>query len=566
MGSNIPFSASAQRTLSISAPTPYPYLTYAQSSPEFDPRLIPGCQLWLDGGDTSTVSFSSGSNVSTWTDKSGNGLNATVYAGTPTYTVASGITLNGSSSLQVSYPASPTLESLFVIIRFNSVSAQGDIFSGTASGQREYLMYSPYSPGTIYLGRHSSGPSGSINGGTVTTGTTYMLEYVFNGTGNTISFYQSGIVSSSGAPQFTYSAGGSISLIGSYNGGGYLQGQIYEMIVYNVAVTATQRQQIEGYLAKKWNLTATLSTQNIYAPGSYLTFVNAPVIPAIPMRRAVQGNKFLPPQYSNCVLWLDATDVNGTGRNPATGTITSWTDKSGSGNSSTASGGTPTLTANSLNGRPGVAFSSASSSYIQVPRVVTSDWSIFIVFSTTQTGPNSTPTPGPGQAHTDSLANHWWSGQGIFDGEVAAAVNDMGISLCGSPTGYLGYGVGDLASGTDTTEFSATAVNTGAGFIGEFFRTQSSGNLEMFVNGAFQVSTTGSTANRTSPTLKIGSIQTLPAGYFFTGNVYEIVCYSRVLSTIERQQIEGYFAWKWGLKASLTSSHPFFLIPPLPIP
>jgi len=566
MGSNIPFSASAQRTLSISAPTPYPYLTYAQSSPEFDPRLIPGCQLWLDGGDTSTVSFSSGSNVSTWTDKSGNGLNATVYAGTPTYTVASGITLNGSSSLQVSYPASPTLESLFVIIRFNSVSAQGDIFSGTASGQREYLMYSPYSPGTIYLGRHSTGPSGPINGGTVTTGTTYMLEYVFNGTGNTISFYQSGFLSSSGAPQFTYSAGGSISLIGSYNGGGYLQGQIYEMIVYNVAVTATQRQQIEGYLAKKWNLTATLSTQNIYAPGSYLTFVNAPVIPAIPMRRAVQGNKFLPPQYSNCVLWLDATDVNGTGRNPAPGTITSWTDKSGSGNSSTASGGTPTLTANSLNGRPGVAFSSASSSYIQVPRVVTSDWSIFIVFSTTQTGPNSTPTPGPGQAHTDSLANHWWAGQGIFDGEVAAAVNDMGISLCGSPTGYLGYGVGDLASGTDTTEFSAVAVNTGAGFIGEFFRTQSSGNLQMFVNGAFQVSTTGSTVNRISPTLKIGSIQTLPTGYFFTGNVYEIVCYSRVLSRIERQQIEGYFAWKWGLKASLTSSHPFFLIPPLPIP
>jgi hypothetical protein len=292
--------------------------------------------------------------------------------------------------------------------------------------------------------------------------------------------------------------------------------------------------------------------------------VNAPRIPILPMRRAVQTNKFLPSQYSNCVLWLDAADVNGTGRNPATGTITSWTDKSGSGNSSTASGGTPTLTANSLNGKPGVAFSGTS--YIQVPRVVTSDWSIFIVFSTTQTGPNSTPTPGPGQAHTDSLANHWWGGQGIFDGEVAGSVNDFGISLCGSPTAYLGYGAGDLASGTDTTEFSATAVNTGAGFIGEFFRTQTSGNLQMFVNGAFQVSTTGGTANRTSPTLKIGSIQTLPAGYYFTGNVYEIVCYTRVLNDIERQQIEGYFAWKWGLKASLGLGHPFFLIPPLPLP
>jgi hypothetical protein len=89
----------------------------------------------------------------------------------------------------------------------------------------------------------------------------------------------------------------------------------------------------------------------------------------------------------------------------------------------------------------------------------------------------------------------------------------------------------------------------------------------MYVNGAFQVSTTGSTATRSAPpTLKIGSIQTLPAGYYFTGNIYEIVCYSRVLSMIERQQIEGYFAWKWGLKASITSSHPFFLVPPVPVP
>jgi hypothetical protein len=341
------------------------------------------------------------------------------------------------------------------------------------------------------------------------------------------------------------------------------QGFISEVICYNTALSSTQRQQVEAYLADKWKVSA-LSTQNIYAPGSYLTFVNALRIPALPMRRAVQGNKFIPPQYSNCVLWLDATDVNGTGTNPATGTITSWTDKSGSGNSSTASGGTPTLTANSLNGKPGVAFSGTS--YIQVPRVVTSDWSIFIVFSTTQTGPNCTPTPGPGQAHTDSLNNHWWGGQGIFDGEMGGSVNDMGISLCGSPTAYLGYGTGNLAANTDTTEFSATAVNTGAGFIGEFFRTQSSGNLQMFVNGAFQVSTTGGTANRVSPNLKIGAIQTLPAGYYFTGNVYEIVCYTRVLNDIERQQIEGYFAWKWGLKASITSSHPFFLIPPVPLP
>jgi hypothetical protein len=229
----------------------------------FSPRQIPACALWLDGADSSTISFSSGSNVSTWSDKSGNGRNATVYAGTPTYTSALGMTFNGSSSLQITYTASPILESMFVIIKFNSVSGQGDILSGTAAGQREYLMYVPYSPGTIYLGRHSTGPSGAINGGTVTTGSNYLLGYVFNGTGNTISFFQSGNTITSGTPQFTYSAGGTISVIGSYNGGGYLQGQIYEMIIYSTALSITERQRVESYLAQKWGLTSSL-------PGSHL--------------------------------------------------------------------------------------------------------------------------------------------------------------------------------------------------------------------------------------------------------------------------------------------------------
>jgi len=138
-------------------------------------------------------------------------------------------------------------------------------------------MYSPYSPGTIYLGRYGTGPSGSINGGTVTTGTTYMLEYVFNGTGNTISFYQSGTVSSSGIPQFTYSAGGSISLIGSYGGGGYLQGQIYEMIVYNTALTNNQRQSIEGYLAWKWGIT--LVNTHPYYSAPPLQYTRGAILP-----------------------------------------------------------------------------------------------------------------------------------------------------------------------------------------------------------------------------------------------------------------------------------------------
>ena len=557
---------------------PYPFLSYAQSSPEFDPRIFSGCILWLDGADplATGTAPASGTNITTWYDKSRLSNNFTVTpSGTtpaqaflegsyPTISWTSNYTNGMVSASSVTLSAN---SSVFVVWKSTNATVLHDLLEFGSSTSTDFGLRVNWTGQAAATPNFTATNSNDAFYNNIANSSTL---FYLNGTSrinNTYSVLSSYNIANgylnTASTAFTTPTNIYIGYTTAFTGRNY-SGYIGEIILYQTAITETQRQQVEAYLAKKWGLGSNLSSTNQYAPGSYLTFVNAPVIPALPMRRAVQNNKFLPPQYSNCVLWLDATDVNGTGTNPATGTITSWIDKSGSGNSSTSSGGTPTLTANSLNGKPGVAFSGTS--YIQVPRVVTSDWSIFIVFSTTQTGPNCTPTPGPGQAHTDASGNHWWSGQGIFDGEMGGSVNDMGISLCGSPTGYLGYGTGNLATGQDTSEFSSVAVNTGAAFIGEFFRTQSSGNLQMFVNGAFQVSTTGGTADRASPNLKIGAIQTLPAGYYFTGNVYEIVCYSRVLNAVERQQIEGYFAWKWGLKASLTSSHPFFLIPPVPLP
>ena len=486
-----------------------PYPTSIVNNPQFDPRLIPGCQLWLDAADTTSISFSSGSNVSTWTDKSGNGLNATVYAGTTTYTVASGVTFNGSSSLQVTYPASPTLESLFVIIRFNSVSAQGNIFSGIASGQREYLMYSPYSPGTIYLGRHSTGPSGSINGGTVTTGITYMLEYVFNGTGNTIAFYQSGTLTSSGVPQFTYSVGGSTSLIGPYNG------QIYEVIIYNTALTTTQRQQVEAYLAYKWKLNPLLSSQNIYAPGSYLTFVNPPRIPALPMRRAVQNNKFNPTQISGCQLWLDAADAS-TFTYSSGSNITTWIDKSPGANNLTTLTGTPTYTTDDnlkiVNFKSGDLLRSAFTF------TITTSSAFFIVAKLTST---STSYP-----MVLALPDN---NSGDYSIRYSGSVVNFGNS-------------DDIGNGN---YFTNGAPNTNASFL----------NLYVIID------TTTATRAASSRISVSGSF----SGRYFIGNVAEVLVYPGGVNSTQRSQIQGYLGWKWRLKSQFPSDHPFFLIPPLPL-
>ena len=46
------------------------------------------------------------------------------------------------------------------------------------------------------------------------------------------------------------------------------------------------------------------------------------------------------------------------------------------------------------------------------------------------------------------------------------------------------------------------------------------------------------------------------------GNIYEVVAYLNEVSKTQRQNVEGYLAWKWGLVATLPANHPFKRWPP----
>jgi len=541
----------------------------------FKPTDIQGCAVWFDAYDSTTVTLS-GTNVTSWQSKGYNAIQATASGAlSPTYSNYTpgnpGLYFNGANKMTTGGATYGTSGMTWITASLETVRVTADaaaVLATNGAGAERSVRYNVnVSDANIY----------TINSSVIRqlTGENTPGVRGFTDTAATFKAYVNGTATTVNTAVTYQSAVNQGFQLGQWNIG-YLTGYIFECIVYDTALSLSDYQKVEGYLAWKWGFQSRLA-----AGHPYLTNAFAPLLPHLPYTvpmlftksalptpysaRAVgQMNKFTsPPAFPNCVLWLDATDVNGTGVASSPGTVTSWVDKSGSNNSSTAASGSPTLTANSLNSKPGIVFSGASNSYIQVPRVVTDDFSIFVVFSTTATGPNSTPTPGPGQAHTDSLANHWWGGLGIFDAEVGGTQNDFGISLCGSPSAYLAFGQGDFSSATDTTEFSAVAVNTGAGFIGEIFRTRSSGLMEMYVNGAFQVRTTGSTASRNTTNIKIGSIQSLPAGYYFTGTIYEIICYTSILTPTQRKVIEGYLAWKWGRQGTLPSDHIFTKYPPI---
>ena len=47
-----------------------------------------------------------------------------------------------------------------------------------------------------------------------------------------------------------------------------------------------------------------------------------------------------------------------------------------------------------------------------------------------------------------------------------------------------------------------------------------------------------------------------------TGYLCEAMYFQRALSSLERQQTEGYLAWKWGIQSQLPANHPFKNAPP----
>jgi hypothetical protein len=46
------------------------------------------------------------------------------------------------------------------------------------------------------------------------------------------------------------------------------------------------------------------------------------------------------------------------------------------------------------------------------------------------------------------------------------------------------------------------------------------------------------------------------------GAMYETMIYNSAISVANRQIVEGYLAWKWGLQASLSAGHPYLSASP----
>lgn len=215
--------------------------------------------------------------------------------------------------------------------------------------------------------------------------------------------------------------------------------------------------------------------------------------------------------------------------------VVSWNDKTSGGNNYTTSDNITSHENDTINGRPAINFTTQSMSMLSPPKSRTnSTISVFMIV-------NHTVSPGTTMNSELFMASDDFKRLDIFSN-----TRNVGEYLSLN----AGYAM-QLSSGKKIVGNGPCIISTIVG------TTQSS----MFLNG--DITNISSTANGT------GTLYGLPGTYGwrlsgagFKGYMGEVLVYDTEISAENRQKIEGYLAWKWGLVDKLPSSHPYKNVAP----
>jgi hypothetical protein len=240
---------------------------------------------------------------------------------------------------------------------------------------------------------------------------------------------------------------------------------------------------------------------------------------------------FDPRTLTNCTLWLDAADAS-----TITGTtnVTQWNDKSGTGNNATSSTGPST---NTYNGYRVLTFNGTTNFMSSAHTVPRASHTLIAVHRPALINGNN-------QGNTSLF--RYQNGNYIVFPYMNAT----------TPRGYItnadGTGVGSIDFQNST--LVENSVITSLNIITAVIQT---GSQQIFKNGTLQSSDTEALSSGTSESLTIGRWNGNGGSEYYQGDVAEMIVFTSPLTTSQRQQVEGYLAWKWGLQANLPTGHPF---------
>jgi len=218
----------------------------------FSPDDIAGLQLWLDASDESTITESSGS-VSQWDDKSGNGNH--VSQGTAADQPTTGVnTLNGLNVISwnndvLANTSLDLVQPLTTFVVVNGGSAGNYVFDSDEDngGTNRLSLFKDASTGKFAYFATSSGVVGNL------AATSGSVVQTVEWNGSSSSMWQNGSLDVAGA---TGAAGTDGFRVGRRHDSSFFWvGDIAEILVYDSALSTTDREALEVYLAAKWGIT-----------------------------------------------------------------------------------------------------------------------------------------------------------------------------------------------------------------------------------------------------------------------------------------------------------------------
>ena len=221
-----------------------------------------GLEVWLDGADDDTFAYGTGTDVTRWSDKSGNGNDVvqTTAANMPTripYTTVTAnpcsvVDFNGStdslSSTTTVDLATPGVYTQIVVWSCDVASGDAGLISinnNLSSGITSHAGNSVY--------RYYGGGGYNLATYSLSTGNFYITGKVFPGAGGSVTKvgFQDGTKATSvGATGVGHASG--VLRLGQQST--YFNGKIAEVIIYTRALSDAEMAQIHTYLNQKWNI------------------------------------------------------------------------------------------------------------------------------------------------------------------------------------------------------------------------------------------------------------------------------------------------------------------------
>ena len=495
--------------LQASLPAGHPHRAASPTVPApstFTPRSIAGCRLWVDATDPAGTGVmpANGASFTTWVDKSGTGTNLSGGSTLGTFNGLRIVNFNGVYFQNGDFTQSGPLTIIF--IGKMNVITEWHTFSDNAGGLTPFV-------GLDYEGNQRSA---FRYGGTGTTNVE-MWTLTYSSSDNTVFNVNGADVRGqpTGYGGIGFTNGVRLGLAG--NDTAYLNGWIGEYFIYNTALTTTQYQQMEGYLAWKWGIQASLPGSHPYATVNPNIIFNSK-ISAIPFY-----TQFKPTSAGNCVLWLDATDPAGTGVQPENNsTLASWVDKSGLGNNVTqaTTANQPTYVRGIVNGNPVVRFDGVNDSLQD---------SSFTALGTSNVS--------------------FWLVERNLNGSLGAAPISFGYFTGNEPAGGIIFqnngGLQPLSDGNNSVVYTSATAR-----IDFLNRTNVSGGVggSMYLNGNSLSKLDNSTG--TYPTTFVVGLRH-NATIYSSGDICEVLIFTGTPTATQRQSVESYLAAKWGLTSTL---------------